>query len=233
MYLIILFFKYSVLSPRLHLQNGFREMTASNPGFIHEVLQFLKTNDYGDLSGYSAIDILHHAISKAAKSGCSNELNDVMHKVERDSCVMENDQDIRAMLERAIGLARYMKKDQIEEMLFELLGDPIRMEAIRDDPIVRDVLDKIMLMQKLASKDAKKRQKLEKLQRFSGSDDEEDSTLRELIHQCEALIREPIHKVRVMIQFVRYMFVIRLVYAFPTTLPFIAFNTFTEKSKSS
>ena len=90
-----------------------------------------------------------------------------------------------------------MKKDQIEEMLFELLGDPVRMEAIRDDPIVRDVLDKIMLMQKLASKDAKKRQKLEKLQRFSGSDDEEDSTLRELIHQCEALIREPIHKVTI------------------------------------
>ena len=50
-------------------------------------------------------------------------------------------------------------------------------------------------MQKLAAKDAKKRQKLEKLQRFSGSDDEEDSTLRELIHQCEALIREPVHKV--------------------------------------
>ena len=28
---------YSVLSPRLHLQNGFREMTASNPDFIHDV----------------------------------------------------------------------------------------------------------------------------------------------------------------------------------------------------
>ena len=170
-------------------------MATSNPDFIHDVLQFLKANDYGDLSGYSAIDILHQAISKATKSRCSNELNDVMHKVEKDSCVLENDQDIRAMLEQAIGLARYMKKDQIEEMLFELLGDPMRMEAIRDDPIVRDVLDKIMLMQKLVSKDAKKRQKLEKLQRFSGSDDEEDSTLKELIHQCEALIREPIHKV--------------------------------------
>ena len=193
--MLILLIFCSVLSPRLHLQNGFREMTSSNPDFIHDVLQFLKTNDYGDLSNLSAIDILHQAISKAAKSRCSNELNDVMHKVERDSSALENNQDIRAMLEQAIGLARYMKKDQIEEMLFELLGDPVRMEAIRDDPIVRDVLDKIMLMQKLAAKDVKKRQKLEKLQRFSGSDDEEDSTLRELIHQCEALIREPTHKV--------------------------------------
>ena len=176
-------------------------MTSSNPAFIHDVLQFLKTNDYGDISNLSAIDILHQAISKAAKSGCSNELNDVMHKVEKDSCALENNQDIRAMLEQAIGLARYMKKDQIEEMLFELLGDPVRMEAIRDDPIVRDVLDKIMLMQKLAAKDVKKRQKLEKLQRFSGSDDEEDSTLRELIHQCEALIREPTHKVTIIEHF--------------------------------
>ena len=185
----------SVLSPRLHLQNGFRQMTASNPDFIHDVLEFLKSCDYGDISGVSAIDILHKAISKAAKNRCSNELNDVMHKVEKDSCVFETDQDIRAMLEQAIGLARYMKKNQIEEMLFELLGDPIRMEAIRDDPIVRDVLDKIMLMQKLASKDAKKQQKLEKLQKFTSSDDEEDSTLKELIHQCEALIKEPINKV--------------------------------------
>ena len=105
-----IYFKCSVLSPRLHLQNGFREMAASNPDFIHEVLQFLKSNDYEDLSGYSAIDVLHLAISKATKNRCSNELNDVMHKVEKDSCVLENDQDIRAMLEQAIGLARYMKK---------------------------------------------------------------------------------------------------------------------------
>ena len=95
------------------------------------------------------------------------------------------------MLEQAIGLARFLKKDAVVELLFELLGDPIRMEAIGDDPVIRDVLDKIMLMQRMASKDLKKRQKLEKLQRYTthSDDSEDDSTLRELIQQCEALIK--------------------------------------------
>ena len=189
----------NVLSPRLHLQNGFRQMAATSPDFIHEVLEFLKTHDNDALSGYSAIDILHSAISKATQNKCKSQLEDVMHKVERDTCILEKDQDLRSMLEQAIGLARYLKKDQVVELLFELLGDPIRMEAIRDDPIIREVLDRIMLMQKLASKDLKKKQKLEKLQRYT-SDDEDDSTLKELIHQCEALIKEPVARKKAKVQ---------------------------------
>ena len=96
------YFLFSVLSPRLHLQNGFREMTSSNPDFIHDVLQFLKTNDYGDLTNLSAIDILHQAITKAAKMKCSNELNDVMHKVEKDSCALENNQDIKGICNKEL-----------------------------------------------------------------------------------------------------------------------------------
>ena len=108
-----------------------------------------------------------------------------------DTCILEKDQGLRSMLEQAIGLARFLKKDAVVELLFELLGDPIRMEAIGDDPVIRDVLDKIMLMQRMASKDLKKRQKLEKLQRYTAhsDDSEDDSTLRELIQQCEALIK--------------------------------------------
>ena len=45
-----------------------------------------------------------------------------------------------------------MGKSDVVDMLFELLGDPIRLEAIRDDPIIKDVLNKILVMQKLTAK---------------------------------------------------------------------------------
>ena len=88
-----------------------------------------------------------------------------------------------------------MGKSDVVDMLFELLGDPIRLEAIRDDPIIKDVLNKILVMQKLTAKDTNKRQKLEKLQRYHSSaadqDDSDDSSLRELIRICDALTRPP------------------------------------------
>ena len=89
-----------------------------------------------------------------------------------------------------------MGKSDVVDMLFELLGDPIRLEAIRDDPIIKDVLNKILVMQKLTATDSHKRQKLEKLQRYhrqssDESHDEDDSSLRELIRICEALTRPP------------------------------------------
>ena len=74
----------SVLTPRLHLQNGFRQLTASSPDFVHDVLDYLKTTSSsmsGSGADVSAIDILHSAIAKAAKTRCNNQLDDVMHKV--------------------------------------------------------------------------------------------------------------------------------------------------------
>ena len=111
-----------------------------------------------------------------------------------DTCILEKDQGLRSMLEQAIGLAKYMGKNQVVDSLFELLGDPIRLEAIRDDPVIKDVLNKILVMQNLTAKDTRKRQKLEKLQRYqnnSSDDEDEDSSLRELIKICDALTRPP------------------------------------------
>ena len=75
----------SVLTPRLHLQNGFRQLTASSPDFVHDVLDYLRTtttmSGSGAAADVSAIDILHSAIAKAAKTRCNNQLDDVMHKV--------------------------------------------------------------------------------------------------------------------------------------------------------
>ena len=58
-------------------------------------------------------------------------------KVEMDTMILEKDHGLRSMLEQAIGLARFLKKDSVVELLFELLGDPVRMEAISDDPVIR------------------------------------------------------------------------------------------------
>ncbi len=149
-----------------------------------------------EIEGFTAIDILHHAITKVINNRCQRQLDDVVHKVELDGMILEKDQDVRSMLEQAIGLARFLGKASVVDNLFELLGDPIRLEAIRDDPIIKDVLNKILVMQRLTAKDSKKRQKLEKLQRYHqaqevGSGDEDDHSLRELIEMCEALTRPP------------------------------------------
>jgi len=127
----------------------------------------LLTGDPREIEGFTAIDILHHAITKVINQRCSRQLDDVVHKVELDGLVLEKDDDMRSMLEQAIGLAKYLGKSSVVDSLFELLGDPIRLEAIRDDPVIKDVLNKILVMQNLTSKDKRKRQKLEKLQRYS------------------------------------------------------------------
>ena len=127
----------------------------------------LLTGDPREIEGFTAIDILHHAITKVINQRCSRQLDDVLHKVELDGLVLEKDDDMRSMLEQAIGLAKYLGKSSVVDNLFELLGDPIRLEAIRDDPVIKDVLNKILVMQNLTSKDKRKRQKLEKLQRYS------------------------------------------------------------------
>ena len=187
----------NILAPRLHLQSGFKELSSNNPEFVQEVLDCLK-GDPREIEGFTAIDILHHAITKTINNRCQRQIDDVVHKVELDGLVLEKDQDIRSMLEQAIGLAKYMDKSSVVYSLFELLGDPIRLEAIRDDPVIKDVLNKILVMQKLTAKDKRKRQKLEKLQRYhhqfsEDSQDEDDKSLKELIKICEALTRPPNH----------------------------------------
>ena len=187
----------NILAPRLHLQSGFKELSSDNPDFVREVLECLK-GDPREIEGYTAIDILHHAITKVINQRCQRQLDDVVHKVELDGLVLEKDQDTRSMLEQAIGLAKYLGKSSVVDSLFELLGDPIRLEAIRDDPVIKDVLNKILVMQRLTAKDKRKRQKLEKLQRYhhqfsEDSQDEDDSSLKELIKICDALTRPPNH----------------------------------------
>ena len=187
----------NILAPRLELQNGFSLLSNDNPDFVKEVLDCLK-GDPREVQGFNAIDLLHHAITKVINNKCQRKIDDVVHKVELDGLVLEKDQDIRSMLEQAIGLAKYMGKSGVVDSLFELLGDPIRLEAIRDDPVIKDVLNKILVMQNLTEKAPQKRHKLEKLQRYhhdshvNGQDSEDDDTsLAELIKMCDALIRPP------------------------------------------
>ena len=94
------------------------------------------------------------------------------------------------MLEEAIGLAKYMHKDDVTNSLRELLADPIRLEVIRDDPVIMDVLNKILVMRRLSAGDAKKKNKLDRLRQYHSSDDEEeDTSLQEMIRLCDALTR--------------------------------------------
>ena len=74
----------NILAPRLHLQSGFKEMCSNNPEFVQEVLECLK-GDPADIEGFTAIDILHHAITKVINNRCQRHLDDVVHKVELDS----------------------------------------------------------------------------------------------------------------------------------------------------
>ena len=189
----------NILAPRIELQNGFSLLSTDNPDFVREVLDCLK-GDPREVQGFNAIDLLHHAITKVINNKCQRKIDDVVHKVELDGLVFEKDQDIRSMLEQAIGLAKYMGKSGVVDSLFELLGDPIRLEAIRDDPVIKDVLNKILVMQNLTEKAPQKRHKLEKLQRYhqdshdihaNGHDEDDDNSLAELIKICDALIRPP------------------------------------------
>ena len=94
------------------------------------------------------------------------------------------------MLEEAIGLARFLHKDDVTDSLRDLLADPIRLEVIRDDPVIVDVLNKILVMRKISNGDLHKMKKLDRLRQYINSDDEEDdSSLREMVRLCDALTR--------------------------------------------
>merc|ERR1719206_1080471 len=71
-----------------------------------------------------------------------------------------------------------MRQTDTAAALAQLLSDPERLKAIKNDPIVLDVLRKLLCMRKLAERDPEKREKISKLQRF-GSGDRNDMLLTE------------------------------------------------------
>jgi len=160
------------------------------PDLVKEVLNTLK-GDIRDIEGYTAIDILHHAICKVMNRYCQEEINDVMHMFEVDPDCLEKDQGLAAMIEQAVGLATYMRQTDTAAALAQLLSDPERLKAIKNDPIVLDVLRKLLCMRKLAERDPEKRDKIAKLQRF-GSGDRNDMLLKELWEMSDILTKPPV-----------------------------------------
>ena len=179
-----------ILAPRIQLQQGFHIMSMNMPDLVKEVLNTLK-GDIRDIEGYNAIDILHHAICKVMNRYCQDELNYVMELLEADPDCLEKDQGLAAMIEQAVGLATYMRQTDTAAALAQLLSDPERLKAIKNDPIVLDVLRKLLCMRKLAERDPEKREKISKLQRF-GSGDRNDMLLKELWEMSDILTKPPI-----------------------------------------
>ena len=178
-----------ILAPRLHLQRAFHIMSMNRPDLIKDVLNTLK-GDIRDIEGYTAIDILHHSIVKVMNSYCGEEIADIMRMMELDPNCFNKDQGLAAIIEQAVGLATYMRQDQTAAALSQLLRDPDKLKAIKDDPVVLEVLKKLLCMRRLAEKDPDKREKISKLQRF-GSGDRNDVLLQEMWEQSEALTRPP------------------------------------------
>jgi len=179
-----------ILAPRMHLQQGFHIMSMNTPDLVKDVLNTLK-GDIRDIEGYSAIDILHHSICKVMNRYCQDEINDVMHMFDVDPTCLTRDQGLAAMIEQAVGLATYMRQTDTAAALAQILADPEKLRAIKNDPIVLDVLRKLLCMRKLAEKDPEKRDKIAKLQRF-GSGDRNDMLLKELWEMCEIMTQPPV-----------------------------------------
>ena len=76
------------------------------------------------------------------------------------------------------------------DQLGQLLDDPLMIGAIKDDPMTRDILKKILVLRKLAGKDKKRRRKLEQLERYNSKESMSDEgSLKEFIGQSDALTR--------------------------------------------
>ena len=179
-----------ILAPRLHLQRAFHIMSMNRPDIIKDVLATLK-GDVADIEGYTAIDILHHSIAKVMNRYCEDEMREVLRMMEMDPSALSRDQGLAAIIQQAVGLARYMRQDETAEALSLLLQSPDKLRAIKDDPVVIEVLKKLLCMRKLAEKDPEKRDRLTGLQRF-GSGDRNDVLLQELWDHSDALIRPPV-----------------------------------------
>ena len=178
-----------ILAPRFHLQRAFHIMSMNRPDIIKDVLNTLK-GDVKDIEGFTAIDILHHSIAKVMNKYCQDEINEIVNMMELDRNCLGKDEGLAAMIEQAVGLATYMRQDSTAAALSQLLCDPDKLRAIKDDPVVIDVLKKLLCMRKLAEKDSEKRDKISKLQRF-GSGDRNDVLLQELWDKTEALTKPP------------------------------------------
>jgi hypothetical protein len=179
-----------ILAPRFHLQRAFHIMSHNRPNIVKDVLNTLKT-DVRDIEGFTAIDILHHAIAKVINNYCQEELDAMSQLLSQDpsGCLKQSD-GLAALLEQAVGLARYMHQNETAAILAELLQDPRRLTAIKDDPVIIEVLKKLFCMRQLAERDTEKRDKIARLQNF-GSVDRQDVLLQELWDQCDALTKPP------------------------------------------
>ena len=179
-----------ILAPRLHLQRAFHIMSHNRPNIVRDVLNTLK-GDVRDIEGFTAIDILHHAIAKVMNRYCQEELDAISQQLAQDphGCLSHGD-GLAALLEQAVGLATYMHQTETAAILAELLQNPQKLTAIKDDPVILEVLKKLFCMRQLAERDAEKRDKVARLQRF-GSGDWQDVLLQELWDQCDALTKPP------------------------------------------
>ena len=121
---------------------------------------------------------------------CQEQLSEVVTMLEADTSCLAKDQDLSAMLEQAVGLATYLNRQQTAGQLAQLLSDPDKLAAIKDDPVIIDVLKKLLCMRKLAERDSQKRDRISRLQSFLPRD-RDDPTLRDLLDQSDALIKPP------------------------------------------
>lgn len=184
----------NVLGSRGPLQEAFKEMMDSNPDFIKDVLINLAKEDQSSVQHTSAVDLLHNAIVRTVDEKCQKELDSLIHRLEEEGDKGTlTDYDIKSMLKQAVGLAKHMGNREVVETLTALMNDPVSINAIKDDKMTRDVLRKILVMRKLAEKDARKRKKLEQLERYNSSEDGEDNSLRDFINESEALMRTSNH----------------------------------------
>ena len=104
----------------------------------------------------NAVDLLHTAVVKTVEENCQKQLDTLINQLEEAGERGDlTDEDIRSMLRykvkskifwkslievnfrQAIGLAKFMRRDQVAESLKELLDDPVMINAIKDDAIVR------------------------------------------------------------------------------------------------
>ena len=178
-----------ILSPRMLLQQGFHILSSTMPDLVKDVLSTLK-GDIRDIEGNSALDILHYAIGKIMNLYTGDELTYFLGLLADDPMVVHSDPGVAAMLEQAVGLATYMGHGDTAAALAAVLADPQQFAAVKADPIVRDILTKLLCMRKLAERDPEKRERIAKLQRFTSAD-KNDMLLRELCDMADLLLRPP------------------------------------------
>ena len=179
----------NVLGPKSELQGAFLEMAESNPNFVKDVLANLSEEERAAHANLD--DMLHDAIVKTVEDTCQRQLDGLINQLEEAGDSGElTDSDVACMLKQAIGLAKFMGRSKVADQLGQLLDDPLMIGAIKDDPMTRDILKKILVLRKLAGKDKKRRRKLEQLERYNSKESVSDEgSLKEFIGQSDALTK--------------------------------------------